>query len=273
MSRYERNSSFDLDESSDEEVDMSQLNAKEKKAHREAIKVKKMGREKQKRAIVNGQFDHLSDMLGLGRVEKLAVLESCIGEITDLLAANADLREQRQLVHDALRKVTGKVIKSKVGKVTKARKGNKASEGSTVSGVGRQTKGRRVKRESDQDMGVPMESVSKKYHRQQQQPPDKQQQYHPPQQPQRHLHLFLKQEEENDIFVMDDDEDDTQFVTSPKNALREARPQKPTHRRVKSNANMLYDTVPHTTHSHIPAHYLARHLNSVGCFANTLFHD
>jgi hypothetical protein len=201
------------------------------------------------------------------------VLESCIGEITDLLAANADLREQRQLVHDALRKVTGKVIKSKVSKVTKARKGMKASEGSKVSGFGRQTKGRRVKRESDKDMGAPMDSDSKKYRRQQHQSLDQEQQYHPSQQPQRHLHLWVKQEEENDIFVMDDDEDDTQFVTSPKNALREARPQKPTHRRVKSNANMLYDTVPHTTHCCILAHYLARHLNSFGHSAYTICRD
>lgn len=68
-------------------------------------KLRKMNREKQKRSKLNDQFDHLCNMLQMGkatRVEKLAVLNQTIRVVCQLKEENIRLKQQRAQMKELL---------------------------------------------------------------------------------------------------------------------------------------------------------------------------
>lgn len=99
------NALLDDEDDDDLNVDTSNMTQEEKNDIKHQRKLRKMNREKLKRAKLNNQFDHLSQMLSMGRstrVEKLAVLNEAIRNICHLKAENDGLRIQKQQITQAL---------------------------------------------------------------------------------------------------------------------------------------------------------------------------
>lgn len=105
------NALLDDDDDDDLNIDTSNMTQEEKNDIKQQRKLRKMNREKLKRAKLNNQFDHLCQMLSMGRstrVEKLAVLNEAIRNICKLQAENDGLRMQKQYIkHELERRRTG----------------------------------------------------------------------------------------------------------------------------------------------------------------------
>jgi len=92
---------YTLDDSEDElnNVDTSSMTPEEKRALKALKKEKKMGKEKLKRAMLNDQFEELSELLQMGtKMEKLSVLNLAIENIILLQQENSALLEQREFI-------------------------------------------------------------------------------------------------------------------------------------------------------------------------------
>jgi hypothetical protein len=90
----ERSLSFD----DDDDIDVKNMSSEEKK-------LRKMEKEKTKRANINTQFDKLCQVLAMGqasRVEKIAVLNETIKTVTQLKEENDGLRAQKQRMLEEL---------------------------------------------------------------------------------------------------------------------------------------------------------------------------
>lgn len=93
------------DDDDDEVIDTSHMTQEEKNEVRAQRKIRKMNREKQKRSKLNDQFDHLCQMLQMGRatrVEKLVVLNQTIRVVSQLKEENARLKQQRTHMKELL---------------------------------------------------------------------------------------------------------------------------------------------------------------------------
>lgn len=103
---------FDLDDDYDDDlnIDTSNMTQAEKNAIKYQRKLRKMNREKLKRAKLNNQFQYLSQMLSMGRtnrVEKLTVLNEAIRTVCQLQAENDGLRFQKTRIQEELDRRSG----------------------------------------------------------------------------------------------------------------------------------------------------------------------
>jgi hypothetical protein len=96
-----------LEEEDDDDlnIDTTNMTQEEKNQIKQQRKLRKMNREKLKRAKLNNQFDHLCEILAMGRttrVEKLAVLNETIRTVCMLKAENDGFRAQNQRIKEEL---------------------------------------------------------------------------------------------------------------------------------------------------------------------------
>lgn len=105
-----RTLSLDDDDDDDLNIDTSNMTQEEKNNLKAQRKLRKMNREKLKRSKVNDQFDHLCQVLHVGkttRVEKLTVLNETLRALYQLKAENKLLKEQTKQMKELNVRIQG----------------------------------------------------------------------------------------------------------------------------------------------------------------------